>query len=307
MTDFQKIRRTGTAALAACLALVLTGCLVLPGQFTSSLDLRKDGTFTYRYDGEIYLLAMSKLDEMSAKADDETFSPASCYDDDTYDERECTADEIAAQKKEWDDGAEGRRAERKKNSEIARAMLGGIDPADPAAAEEFVARLRRQAGWKKVEYKGDGLFDVSFEISGRLDHDFQYPTIEGMPLSNYFVAATARKDRQVRVNAPGFAPGSGVNPLQGMMGAFSGILSSKDGEDGGNGDDGDGDGDGGAKSDDLPKTPNLEGRFTLTTDATILANNTDEGPRETPQGKVLEWKVSPRTAQAPMALIELQN
>ena len=38
--------------------------------------------------------------------------------------------------------------------------------------------LRRRAGWKQVEYKGDGVYRVSFEVTGRLNHDFTFPTIQ---------------------------------------------------------------------------------------------------------------------------------
>jgi hypothetical protein len=62
-----------------------------------------------------------------------------------------------------------------------KAMLGGLDPSDPKAAEELAARLRRQAGFKSVVYKGNGLYEVDFAVSGQLSHDFAFPTIEKMP------------------------------------------------------------------------------------------------------------------------------
>ena len=34
---------------AALLSLALSGCFFVPGQFAAHLDLRRDGTFTYRY------------------------------------------------------------------------------------------------------------------------------------------------------------------------------------------------------------------------------------------------------------------
>ena len=45
------------AALAA--PLLLTGCLLSPGKFTSSLDLKRDGSFTFTYVGEIVMIDMS--------------------------------------------------------------------------------------------------------------------------------------------------------------------------------------------------------------------------------------------------------
>ena len=48
-----------------------------------------------------------------------------------------------------------------------------------------------------------------------------------------------------------------------------------------------------------------DGTFTMVTDGEILANYTDEGPRAAPGGRALSWKVNPRTASAPTALVNL--
>jgi len=284
--DSSTKRRAG-AILVATLALVLTGCLLMPGKFASTLDLRKGGAFTYTYEGEIHLLALSKLAQMDAKTD-EGFTPESCYDDD-FNDRECTEEELADQRKTWEDGAAERKAKKEQDAEAARAMLGGIDPYDPAAADELAARLRRQAGWKRVDSKGDGLFDVSFALTGKIDHDFHFPTMEGFPVSNFFVAITRRADGTVRVNAPGFAPQGSGNPFQGMMGAMGGVpMPGENGEPGG------------------PALPKIDGTFTITTDGEILANNTDEGPATVANGKSLGWTINVRTKAAPTALIRVQ-
>ena len=48
--------------------------------------------------------------------------------------------------------------------------------------------------------------------------------------------------------------------------------------------------------------------FTLTTDATILSNNTDDGPQADPAGKKMQWTVGGgETRAAPMALVQLQR
>jgi hypothetical protein len=273
--------------MVAGLALILSGCLLSPGKFTSALDLRKGGTFTYTYDGEIHLLALSKLAQMDAQKSDE-FVAEACYDED-FNDRNCTEEELAEQRKVWDEGASERQAKKEQDAEAARAMLGGIDPYDPAAADELAARLRRQAGWKRVDNKGDGLFDVSFALTGKIDHDFHFPTMEGFPVSNFFVAVTRRADGTVRVNAPGFAPQASGNPFQGMMGAMGGVpMPGEDGEPGG------------------PALPKIDGTFTITTDGEILANNTDEGPATAASGKSLGWTINVRTKAAPTALIRIQ-
>ena len=145
------IKRIGAMSFAAAIAILLTGCLLSPGKFTSQLDLKNGGTFAYSYDGEIYLLALSKLAELGNKAEnaDNEFIEQPCYSDDDFEERTCTVDEIAEQKREWDAGLEGRIKSQKEEAEMMSAMLGGIDPADPEAAEELANRLRRQKGWNK--------------------------------------------------------------------------------------------------------------------------------------------------------------
>ena len=288
----QPLRRIAAAGLVAGLSLLLSACLISPGKFTSALDLRKDGRFSYSYQGEIYMLGLSKLAEMGAKAEAaKEFEPATCYKEDSSDERPCTKDELAQQKSDWEAERTAKAEKDKKDAEMAKAMMGGIDPTDPKAAEEFATRLRRQAGWRSVIYKGDGMYVVDFAIAGRIDHDFAFPTIERFPMANPFVMVNRRADGTVRIDAPGFGPassGGGMNSFAQL--AAMGAMSDKGGD-----------------GDEMPKLPLLEGTFTLTTDGQILANNTDEGPVAGTTGSRLEWKVTPRTTAAPTALVKLGN
>lgn len=277
------VRRLAAAAVVAGLALLVSACLLLPGKFTSSLDLRKDGRFTYTYTGEIRMLALSKLAQAGAK---KAFEPEKCYDDEMK-ERKCTAEELAEQKRNWEESQRAAADKAKKDAEAAKAMFGGIDPSSPQAAEELAARLRKQVGWKSVVYKGDGLYVVDFALSGRLDHDFAFPTIERFPMANAFVQLSRRTDGSVRVDAPGFGPSSGTNPFAAMMG-MGGLSDAGDSKDG------------------APPSP-AEGTFTLTTDGTVLANNTDEGPQPDPAGQKLTWTVNVRSAGTPTALVRLGN
>lgn len=283
MVPRARSRRLGPAIVVSILAALLAGCLLTPGKFVSQLDIRKAGTFSFTYDGEIHLLALSKLAQMGNAAQAE-FSPEACYDDDSFEERECTEEEIAGQREAWEAAAEARAAEKAREAETTRAMFGGIDPADPAAADELAERLRRQAGWKSVEFKGDGLFEVSFAIAGRLDHDFVFPTIERFPMTNAFVQVVRREGGTVRIDAPGFTALQGSGPLTGMM---AGMAKP------------------GGEGSDVPRLPELDGTFAVTTDGEILANNTDEGPQATAGGNALEWKVNRRTTVAPTALVRL--
>ena len=285
-------RRLIAAATALGLSLLLAACLISPGKFTSTLDVRKDGRFTYTYTGEVFMLGLSKLAEMgrNTKA---VFEPSTCYKDDSMDERPCTKAELDKQKADWEDEQKAKVEKDKKDGEMAKAMFGGLDPSDPKAAQEFADRLSRQAGWKSVIYKGDGLYQVDFAISGKLDHDFTFPTIERFPMANAFVTLVRRNDGSLRIDAPGFGPGSSAGGMSNFaqMAAMGAAMdkAGKDSKDG----------------DTPPNMPQLDGTFTLTTDAEILANNTDEGPVAVTTGKKLEWRVTQRTTNAPTALVKL--
>jgi len=273
-------------------ALALTACIISPGQFNSTFELRRDGTFTYSYTGQIYLLALSKLAEMAnaSNTTDEEFVESPCYDDEDFEERPCTEEEIAEQRRVWEEQAQLRKENAEREAREMRQFLGGIDPSDPEAAEELAERLRRQEGWNRVEYKGDGLFEVEFSLTSKMGHDFIFPTLERFPMTNNFVVANLRQGNVVRIEAPGFAPQSAANPFSGMTTGMSAVFAAAAADSGGQG---------------APEIPEMDGTFRIVTDGRILANNTDEGPTAGPGGEVLEWKINSRTPAAPMALIQL--
>jgi len=289
MNAMRRWRVAAAVALATAASLALSACILSPGSFDATLDIRRDGRFTFSYDGQIYLLALSKLAEMSSEADgsDDVFIETPCWDDD-FNERECTEEEVAEQRESWDATAADRETAAEREGEAMRQFFGGIDPADPEAAEELATRLRRQEGWKRVDYRGDGLFEVEFSMSSTLGHDFVFPTFERLPMVNSFVLANARQGGTVRVEAPGFAAPSSGGSLPGMMAGLAAAGAASSGTE-----------------NPLRGLPEMSGTFRILTDGRILANNTDEGPRSAPEGQVLEWRVSKRTATAPMALIQL--
>lgn len=288
MTEFGRAARG--AVLAVSLALLLTGCFLSPGKFDSALDLRKDGAFTFSYKGEIYILGLSRLAEIGNEAEgDPPFEPSTCYDE-NIEEEECSAEDIEQQKRDWQQNLADKKAEDSRNAKAFGSLFGGIDPTDPAAAEELAASLRRQHGWNSVEYKGDGLYLVDFSVTSRLTHDFTFPVMEGAPLSNNFVIVNRRDGAIVRIDAPGFAVQSSSSSSSSGLLQFASLY----GEDG-------------SAKENAPKIPELNGTFTITTDGAIMANNTDEGPQASPKGQQLSWKISRRTATAPMALIQIAN
>lgn len=300
MTMFSHIRLRA-AALLTGFALVLTGCFMTPGKFTSELAITGPDTFTFSYEGEIFFLGLSKLAQMDAGK--EVFTPPDCYDDETFETRDCSEAEIASQRADWEAGAAERAEQAKKQAQQMAALMGGIDPSDPKAAEELVKLLQRQKGWERVVHKGDGVFDVSYRITGTMGHDFMFPLIEGFPTTNPFVQVFLRKGGQVRINAPGFAVQNtetgGMGTVLGA-GSFAGLAAMGAAEEAAKN---------GGEAGSIPGVPQIDGTFTISTapGMRILANNTDEGPVAGTAGEMLVWQVSPRTTQAPTALIAAGN
>lgn len=298
MTFFSKL----VPAFAA--PLLLTGCLVTPGQFESELVIQKDGAFTFSYDGEISVLGMQKLISVAAQSEEEDFEPQ-CFKDSGYSEtvyrrqpmvqssedltRECT-----------DKEAEEQRLEKKRENEqmigVFQALFGGIDPSTPDALKEMVERTRKQKGWEQIDHRGDGIFDVKYAISGRLDRNFVFPHFEQAKAATAFVETITRKDNKVRIEAPGF---SQLDESNGMM--QLGTLAAM-GEKDKSEKEGFGEGD---KSPLPPGFTKPNGTFKIITNAAILTNNTDEGPATAGDMKVLSWTITERTKTPPEALLEL--
>src|SRR6218665_1130435 len=149
------LSRAGLILIAVAISMLVSACMLMPGRFVSELDVRKDGRFHFSYSGEIHLLALNRLVD-GRSGGNETFTAKACRTADLASERPCTPAEIAGQKREWETERAEKASRRKRDAESMKPLLGGIDLADPAAAEELAQRLRRQAGWRRVVYKGDG-------------------------------------------------------------------------------------------------------------------------------------------------------
>jgi hypothetical protein len=256
---------------ALLLPLLLVGCLLTPGKFTSSLDVARDGSFTFRYEGEIILVTNKSMMDQAGQST--AFEPE--CEDEAGDRRDCTVEEIAEARRKFDEEQKAKAEREAKESAEMATMLGGIDPNNEATMTEFAARLEREAGWKSVKHRGEGIFDVEYEVVGKLDRDFVFPLF---PRFNFIVPAvmiTRRDDNAVLVRAPGFGDPSGSGAGSSGMGPMTG---------------------GGSKA---------EGVFTIRTDAQIATNNSEEGA-STQQGKqVVQWRVTPLNRNAPEALLRL--
>ncbi|MFD2578754.1 hypothetical protein ACFSTD_09555 [Novosphingobium colocasiae] len=268
-------RRLVAALGIGALTLLLAACLFAPGKFTSSLDIGKDRSFTFRYSGEIYMLPLIEAEKEGALY-------ARGMPRRRHFRRAPLPPGRAGRTAKGLGSAAGRQAQER--------CAGGAVPVRWHRSRQPGRRAgdRRPAPAPGRVEQGDlsggaGRFAVDYVLSGRLDHDFTFPTVERFPMANAFVQIALRDDGSVRIDAPGFGPAGGGSGAAGLMGGLGGMTA---GDDGG-------------------KPNPIDGTFIIRTDGQILANNTDEGPVAETTGKALAWTINPRTQVAPMALVQL--
>ena len=241
--------RLRTLGLTISASLLLAACFLLPGKFTSTLDVRRDGAFDFAYKGEIVFVSTTDL---QPRADPAPMcfgpvpgAPPAAPGTKASGLRPCTPDEAAKRRAD---------TEANRHREGAQiAQLSGLDPSDPATMRAFAADLAKQAGWRSVVYRGDGVFDVDFAQSGRLDRDFVFPVVPRATFILPFVVVRKRADGSVLVDAPGFV----ANPAAAFARGFGAAQV-------------------GAAPASLTHGP--QGSFTVTSDLAPLTNNTDDGP-----------------------------
>lgn len=262
-------------ALAAALIvpLALAACLFVPGKFESTLDIRADRSFTFAYKGEIQALDLKQL---SSKAMESAMEEDAEEDEDSGEESKDPA--------VFTNTALSQTAD-KKDPEFA------LTPAEKAARDaeyrELATQIAKEAGYRSVEYRGNGLFYIDYAISGRLSHGFAFPYNQDAEMVFPFVVIELRGKDAVRVKAPGFAEQDSSGAGGGAMGAMSEGMSEGMGK---------------AMGFDPAR---MAGTFTLTTDAEIVSQNQEDGARASGGGKTIVWKVNHRTKEAPMAVLRV--
>lgn len=250
MTMWTKI----IAAIAA--PFLLSGCLLEPGKFTSTLDIGADRSFTFTYVGEVHSInpasGMGDMLKIKDKGDEGS------NEDDAM-----TADPAVALWQE-DGGSDW------KQDSKSDASKGMTEEQKKALA----ATLSKEAGYRKVEYRGNDTFFIDYSLTGTLDHSFVFPyNIDGEIIFP-FVAIEIRANGTVRVKAPAFSKSGSRNDMSGM----------------------------GQNND------KIDGTFTLTTDASIVSQNNEEGARKAPNGRsVIVWAITPTTTDAPMAVLQMEK
>lgn len=243
-------------ALAILAPVLLVGCAFSPGKFVSSLTILADRSFTFSYQGEV--VAVDIASEM-AKGMGDAFKGLG--DDDDKKKKTTTAwlRDAAWQEEESPD----------KDGESA------TDDAEDAAEKEakfkaIAEALTKEAGYRSVTYKGDGVFMIDYQISGKLTHGFLWPFNVDAEVIFPFVVVELRGPDMVRVKAPAF---------------------------------GDSDAPGKGKSDSA--NAKLDGTFTLITDGELVSQNNEDGAKTEGNRRTITWKATPLSKDAPMAVVKV--
>jgi hypothetical protein len=187
----------GKALLAALVVpLALAACLFVPGKFESTLDVRADRSFAFTYKGEIQAIDLKSLSGKAMEA-------AIAEDAEKGSGSEPSTEEENPAGATFSDAVFAGQTEAKKDPELA------LTPAEKAERDaeyrELAAQIAKEAGYRSVEYRGDGIFYVDYAISGRLSHGFAFPYNQDAEMVFPFVVVDLRGKDGVRVKAPGFA------------------------------------------------------------------------------------------------------
>ena len=244
-------------ALALLAPVLLVGCAFSPGKFASTLTILADRSFTYSYQGEV--IAVDIASEM-AKGMGDAFKGLGDDDDDKTKEKTTTAWLRDAAWQEEDSDTEGDSA---------------TDDAEESAKKEakfkaIAEALTKEAGYRSVVYKGDGVFMIDYQISGKLTHNFLWPFNVDAEVIFPFVVVELRGPDTVRVKAPAF---------------------------------GDSDSPGKGKSDSA--NAKLDGTFTLITDGELISQNNEDGAKTEGNRRTITWKATPLSKDAPMAVVKV--
>lgn len=167
-------------ALTAC--LWLSACLVTPGKFVSTLDIRADRQFSFTYTGEILASDMKGMGSSPGAPGADPLNSAPEKKDSAY-------RPVGLQKPAGTDERFDRPA----------------DPDDEAQMQAIAAALSKEKGFRVARYMGHHRFEIDYAISGRLTHAFLFPFNSDAEILLPFVAVELRGDDRVRVKAPGYS------------------------------------------------------------------------------------------------------
>lgn len=159
------------------------------------------------------------------------------------------------------------------------------DPAEAAAEHarkeaekrQMAASLAKEAGYNRVEYRGNDTWFIDYRAAGKLTHTFLFPYSLDSEVVFPFIALEPRANGTVRIKAPAFA----ASKSAGDMGGVGGVGGPDRGND------------------------RLDGTFTLDTDAEIVSQNNENGATPVGTMRRIVWRATPQLKDAPMATVRL--
>lgn len=154
-----------------------------------------------------------------------------------------------------------------------------VDPAEERKRMQTLAdALSKEYGFRSVSYAGDDRLAIDYSISGRLTHGFVFPFNPDAEVLVPFLMIELRGKDGVRVKAPGFAKDGQASISAPGFGPPAGGQTND----------------------------RIDGTFTLTTDATIVSQNQEEGATRTSDGRSqVAWRITPLTKDAPVAVLRV--
>ena len=138
------------------LPLLLWGCILTPGKFVSTLDIRADRSFVFSYVGEVWAVDLGDIKGLADKAEKKTAE--------------------ASERSEPSEDVESKR-------------------------KAIAAALSKEAGYRRVDYLGEGRFAIDYVITGKLTYPFVYPFNVDAEAVFPFIAIELRGKDGVRVKA----------------------------------------------------------------------------------------------------------
>lgn len=250
--------------------LLLASCIVTPGKFASTLDIRTDRSFTFTYVGEVVLARTKPADD---SADDSLDGDDQSFDGDGEPHLFKLATPGKALPKS---GARAKPAPPQPDEDFSDT------PEEVVQLNALAEALSKEYGFRSARYIGHRRLAIDYAISGRLDHAFLFPFNPDGNAVLPFIAIELRGKDRVRIKAPGYANEQSMTTALGGMGGASAL----------------GGGDDAANA--------LDGTFTLTTNGSVVSQNQEDGVQTLPGGaSKIVWRATPSSKDAPMAVLRL--
>lgn len=337
--------RLAKIVAALVIPLMLSSCFITPGAFGSTLDLRRDGSFTFSYKGEIVFLSPDALMKMGEKPEDAVWSDdkAVCYKETSGEDAAVASDEMANASDSMTavDAMSNAAAAAATNAADAAASDNSVvtdnamdaatdavatdETTRPCTAKEIAtqkkdweeAKKAREAKAKKDAAQfgaifgytpGDDAANKKLAAQIMKFEGWKSVVYKGEGVFDVDYLATGRLDHDFVF--PLFPQSDMVFPFVVLKRQTDGsVRIAAPALIGG------GmkalaarmKGIGAAMGDkEVPQSTKTKGSFTVTTDGEILTNNTEDGATKVPTGRQLLWEIGAESEKVPEALVRLR-